>query len=205
MAGVGLKDILLIPVYILALPVLIVFFLIVFAIWLVFTVTFIGPAIQYFCKKRDDKLIQSTLANNASELKTLRSPGGYDLGIRFVTPKGGNAGNYGSTNNTNAGATTTQSLLNASAGDVEQGESGPHGLRRFPICMPNGLASTMATVGALQDALVASGFTVLTYDRFGVGFSDGNTTGKPPTVEDLGACVYMCLVGGREGGWIYSV
>jgi pimeloyl-ACP methyl ester carboxylesterase len=57
-------------------------------------------------------------------------------------------------------------------------------LKHYPVCIPNGMAATMTMIGKLHDGLVKQGFTVLTYDRFGTGFSDENLTAKSPTVEE---------------------
>eukprot|EP01031_Cornospumella_fuschlensis_P012085 gene12085-14777_t len=37
----------------------------------------------------------------------------------------------------------------------------------------------------MQERLVELGFTVLSFDRFGVGFSDANTSGQAPTAVDV--------------------
>eukprot|EP00291_Cryptomonas_curvata_P013931 CAMPEP_0172206196 /NCGR_PEP_ID=MMETSP1050-20130122/33071_1 /TAXON_ID=233186 /ORGANISM="Cryptomonas curvata, Strain CCAP979/52" /LENGTH=216 /DNA_ID=CAMNT_0012885227 /DNA_START=203 /DNA_END=851 /DNA_ORIENTATION=- len=42
----------------------------------------------------------------------------------------------------------------------------------------------MTMIGKLHDGLVKQGFTVLTYDRLGTGFSDENPSDKSPTVEE---------------------
>ncbi len=55
----------------------------------------------------------------------------------------------------------------------------------YPICIPNGLGATLVTISVLHEALVEKGYTVLTYDRLGVGFSDNNTTNKSPTAKDV--------------------
>lgn len=57
--------------------------------------------------------------------------------------------------------------------------------QRYPICIPNGLGATLVTISVLHEALVDRGYTVLSYDRLGVGFSDPNPTSKPPTAADV--------------------
>eukprot|EP01094_Clydonella_sp_ATCC50884_P030067 TRINITY_DN965_c0_g1_i1.p1 TRINITY_DN965_c0_g1~~TRINITY_DN965_c0_g1_i1.p1 ORF type:complete len:466 (-),score=139.92 TRINITY_DN965_c0_g1_i1:1476-2744(-) len=57
----------------------------------------------------------------------------------------------------------------------------PSRSRRFPVCIPNGLAATMVTTGKIHDTLVADGFAVLSYDRVGVGFSESDA--GVPTVD----------------------
>jgi len=51
-----------------------------------------------------------------------------------------------------------------------------------PIVIPNGLGATLVTLGMLQDELTKAGFTVLTFDRPGVGFSPEPQ--RHPTVDD---------------------
>jgi pimeloyl-ACP methyl ester carboxylesterase len=51
----------------------------------------------------------------------------------------------------------------------------------------------MATVGRIHDGLAAAGFTVLSYDRLGVGFSDANTSGEPQTVDEVVADMHAVL------------
>eukprot|EP00759_Apiculatamorpha_spiralis_P051962 PhF_6_TR5561/c0_g1_i1/m.7951 len=57
---------------------------------------------------------------------------------------------------------------------------------RRSIVIPNGLAATMATIGAIHSALVAQGYDVLSYDREGVGLSCWNNTvpSQKATAED---------------------
>ncbi len=76
--------------------------------------------------------------------------------------------------------------------------------RKYPVVIPNGLAATLATIGAIQDALVKEGFSVLSYDRLGVGLSDENKTGKVPTVEEVNDDLYevMCSVAPATQKWI---
>ncbi len=56
--------------------------------------------------------------------------------------------------------------------------------RSLPILIANGLGATLCTIGAIQDALTDAGFTVLSYDRVGVGLSDASPTGRAPTVDE---------------------
>lgn len=62
--------------------------------------------------------------------------------------------------------------------------TGREGSRLMPVFIANGLGATLATIGAIHDALVAAGFTVLSYDRVGVGLSDANPHGRTPTVDE---------------------
>eukprot|EP01038_Epipyxis_sp_PR26KG_P009974 gene9974-13415_t len=54
-----------------------------------------------------------------------------------------------------------------------------------PVCIPNGLGATMVVISKIQELLNERGFTVLSYDRYGVGFSDDNKSNKYPTAKDL--------------------
>lgn len=54
--------------------------------------------------------------------------------------------------------------------------------RHFPVCIPNGLAATMATIGSLHEKLVAQGFTVLSYDRYAQRMSKQYLYTSPVTV-----------------------
>lgn len=58
-------------------------------------------------------------------------------------------------------------------------------IKKNPICIPNGLGATIVTISILHEELVKEGYTVLSYDRLGVGFSDANTTNIVPTAEDV--------------------
>ena len=53
-----------------------------------------------------------------------------------------------------------------------------------PVVIANGLAATMCTIGSLHDGVAALGYPVLSYDRLGVGFSDANTFGRSPSVDE---------------------
>ena len=57
--------------------------------------------------------------------------------------------------------------------------------KKYPICIPNGLGATMVTISILHEKLVNEGYSVLSYDRLGVGFSDKNETNIIPTAEDV--------------------
>lgn len=61
---------------------------------------------------------------------------------------------------------------------------GSSGARAAPICIPNGLAATMALTGVTHDALNAAGFSVLSFDRAGVGFSEAAPGDKAPSVDE---------------------
>lgn len=80
----ALSNLLYIPLLIVGVPVGIAFLLLFLAIWLLLTVTGIGPGIQYLCTRRDKKLFADALAKPA--LQTITSPAGYNLVVRFSGP-----------------------------------------------------------------------------------------------------------------------
>jgi pimeloyl-ACP methyl ester carboxylesterase len=63
--------------------------------------------------------------------------------------------------------------------------------RALPICIPNGLAATVATIGKMQDAIAEYGYGVLSFDRVGVGFSENEK--KPPTVQECVEDMYAVM------------
>lgn len=60
-----------------------------------------------------------------------------------------------------------------------------------PVCIPGGLAATMATLGKLEVELVQLGFTVLSFDRAGVGFS--GKSDSSPSVEECVAELHAVM------------
>ncbi|RHY10634.1 hypothetical protein DYB38_005874 [Aphanomyces astaci] len=54
-----------------------------------------------------------------------------------------------------------------------------------PVCIPNGLGASMTTISPLHEELAKRGYAVLSYDRLGVGLSDRNITGVPPSADDV--------------------
>jgi len=76
----------------------------------------------------------------------------------------------------------------------------PGGRRALPVAIPNGLGATLMSIGALHDRLVALGFSVLSYDRDGVGMSE--RAGAAPasaaeTVADMHAVLEAAAPGAR--------
>lgn len=154
-------------------PVFLVVALLVFIVWLVCTLTCVGPLLQCCFKSCDEH----TLHKIPPGITYVTTPRGYQLAVRFTTPQG-----------------ELPPVAAESAKDEEKAIlSGLRidygGAKRFPIIIPNGLAATMATIGTMHDDLVKAGFTVCSFDRLGVGMSDENK-GDPPTVEE---CVADCL------------
>lgn len=80
----ALQELLYIPLLIIGVPVGVVFVLLFLAIWLLTTVTGIGPGIQFLCTRSDKKLLAEALANPA--LQTITSPAGYKLVVHFSGP-----------------------------------------------------------------------------------------------------------------------
>jgi pimeloyl-ACP methyl ester carboxylesterase len=166
------KDIFSIVINVLLLPVYIAVFAIFLVIWLVLTLTGLGPGLQLYYRLRDDKVLdRSQLLANYGNLHVIAIPGSinsasdgkiYNLALRFTRP-----------------------LVQPKA----------------YICIPNGLGATIVILAKLQDILTEQGFAVLNFDRLGVGFSDDNPTGKSPTAEDLiNECDYvMNYITEKEG------
>jgi pimeloyl-ACP methyl ester carboxylesterase len=74
-----------------------------------------------------------------------------------------------------------------------------------PVAIPNGLGATLISIGRLHDALVSLGFSVLSYDRAGVGLSDPLPPGvhhldAAATVADMHAVLTHPSVAVRPGG-----
>eukprot|EP00808_Paulinella_micropora_P005176 g5014.t1 len=135
------------------------FILAFLALWLVLTLSCLGPLLQILFSSCDRAVLR-TLPPGVERLKT---PQGYELAVRFTVP----------------------SSSQAQHEEAKQGSSSkPLPLRSYPVVLANGLGATMGTIGRVHDELVAAGFTVLSYDRLGVGFSSPNTLGRPPTVEE---------------------
>lgn len=149
--GKGLMNLLLIPVYL-------IFGILFLILWIVLTLTGIGPICQYICNRNDLRVLdRNTLVSSNKDCQMLEIPGDYNSAtngkpykvfVRFTRPVNPN--------------------------------SCP-----FPIAMPNGLGATVLTISRVHEKLVELGYSVLTFDRLGVGISERNETGKSPTAEDL--------------------
>lgn len=147
---------------ILALPIVVATFLLFLCIWLALTITGIGPITQYFCKQRDEEILdREKIIQAHPDMSIITVPGNingasdglpYKVFARFSRPS------------------TVEASFAA---------------KYPPICIPNGLGATCVTISILHEALVHCGFTVLSFDRLGVGFSDDNVSGKSPMAEDV--------------------
>lgn len=67
----------------------------------------------------------------------------------------------------------------------------PNAQGNHPVCIPNGLGATIMTIGKIHDSLSEAGFSVLSYDRVGVGFSENEK--NPPSVEDCIEDMYQVM------------
>jgi pimeloyl-ACP methyl ester carboxylesterase len=56
--------------------------------------------------------------------------------------------------------------------------------RATQVFLPNGMACTAAMIGPIQELLARAGYTSVTYDRYGCGWSDAIAEGVSPTVEE---------------------
>jgi pimeloyl-ACP methyl ester carboxylesterase len=114
-------------------PLFLVLALLVSAVWILSTVSLLGPALHFCAARRDAALLAAAVEPAAGAVVThVTVPGGGRLAVRWS----------------------------------------PGGKRAHPVCIPNGLGATLVTISTLHERLVALGFSVLTYDRDGVGMSD---------------------------------
>ncbi len=138
-------------------PFFMVFFSLFMVVWLLFTITGVGPILQY-CYTRRDKvtLDRESFASKNSDMKVITIPG---------------------------------DINSCSMGDpykVFAIFSQPATPSKFPpVCIPNGLGATAVLISQMQERLVECGFSVLNFDRMGVGMSDANKSNKSPTAVDV--------------------
>lgn len=175
-----LQDIFSLIINIILLPVYICIFVLFILIWLILTLSGIGPLIQYLYKRKDDKILdRNSLVIQLPDMRVITVPGTvhaatkglpYRLALRFSLPQG-------------------------------QYRDKP----KAYVCIPNGLGATMVILGKLQDMLTDHGFAVLTFDRLGVGFTDDNPSGLSPTVLDtVRECDYVMssVIPNQDVKWI---
>lgn len=163
----------LICVFFLLSPILLVVGLVILIIWLLCTLTCVGPLLQC-CFSSCDK---STLNKVPRGVTHVTTPRGYELAVRF---------NTASEEIKHEGGKDEARAILPPETQISSG-----GAKRFPVIIPNGLAATMGTIGSVHDRLVEAGFTVCSFDRLGVGLSDINMVGEPPSVDE---CVEDCLL-----------
>lgn len=150
-------------------PIGLVFYFVFIVCWLVFTLTGIGPVLHALCDRKDREVTNlDHLIEKNSDLMRIPVPGHvhscskgkpYTVVARFTEPR--------------------------LASSSESVSSEVLKRNRYPVCIPNGLGATMVTISILHEELVRRGFTVLSFDRMGVGFSDPNTSGTSPSAEDV--------------------
>jgi pimeloyl-ACP methyl ester carboxylesterase len=156
-------------VHVLLLPVYIAFFVLFLVVWMFLTFTGIGPALQYFYTLADrqtlsrDRLIAA--APVPSQMRTVTVP----AGVHSCSPD------------------KSYRVFAIFAQPPSPPSEGSGGGRPVypPVCIPNGLGATAALISQMQEHLVAAGFSVLSFDRLGVGLSDPNLSGRSPTAMDV--------------------
>ena len=139
-------------------PFYLVFGILFLVIWLILTISGIGPLIQYCLSSRDAKYVErNSIAAKHSDIRIITIPGhvnaasggaSYQLVARYTEPE-----NYDPT--------------------------------IPPVAMPNGLGATLVLTSCWHEELVRRGYRVLSFDRLGVGFTEDNPTGIPPTAPDV--------------------
>jgi pimeloyl-ACP methyl ester carboxylesterase len=142
-------------------PIFLALYLVFIAFWLVFTLTGIGPVLQILFNNKDCA---------CTNLDHLIEKNG-DI-MRITVP--------GDVHSCSQGKPYTLVARFTEPAPTAEVKRGAH-----PVCIPNGLGATMVTISILHEELVRRGFTVLSFDRLGVGFSDANTSCQSPTAEDV--------------------
>lgn len=139
-------------------PIILVCSLLFMVIWIVFTITGLGPLLQWHYTQKDKNLLNiEMLLGKHPDLRMVTVPAGinsatggkpYRMCIRYTEPSVKDNG-------------------------------------KPPIVVPNGLGATLALGSRMHESLVDRGYRVLSFDRLGVGFSDPNPTGNSPSGADL--------------------
>jgi len=144
--------------FILIAPVALAFLILFILLWFLLTITFIGPCMQkYFNRKDSQILARSKILNSNPELIVIRIP------------------------------PMVNKASNGLAYDVvARWVKGKFiGREQPPIVFPNGLAATQLFLARPQELLRDAGFSSLTFDRLGCGFSDANICSIPPSAVDI--------------------
>jgi pimeloyl-ACP methyl ester carboxylesterase len=143
---------------IILLPVFLVFFIVFIVIWGLFTITGIGPLLQY-CFNRSDRI----------KLDRQKFVEKFPKDIRIITIPAGIHG-----------------CSESKGYKVFAIFSEPETPSKYPpVCIPNGLGATAVLISQMQERLVEQGFRVLSFDRLGVGLSDPNESPEDPTAVDI--------------------
>lgn len=138
-------------------PIFLTYLLLILLAWGILTVTGIGPILHWCYSRSDEALLKrETILLNNSELMVITIPGGI------------NSASGGKSYDIVARWVTP-----------ETPSSKP------PVVLPNGLAATQIFLSRPQDILRDYGFSSLTFDRMGCGFSDPNPTGLAPSAVDI--------------------
>lgn len=138
-------------------PLLGAFFVIFLVFWVLWTFTGIGPLTQcYFTSKDNVTLSTSKVVRGRANMKIITVPGDVH------TCSKGKPYNVFAVFTVPAAGTTYA-----------------------PVCVPNGLGANAVLISKMQEALVDAGFSVLSFDRFGVGLSDENIINIAPTASDV--------------------
>lgn len=146
-------------VNILLFPIIVVFFVIFLVVWLLLTITGIGPFFQYVYKRRDEKILYGVLTAARSDIQIIDIPGHINSATGGKPYK--------------IAARFTESVDRTSVRESP------------PVCFPGGLGATLMFTNSWQEELNRRGYQVLSFDRLGVGFSDDNPTGQSPTAADV--------------------
>ena len=129
-------------------PIILVLWFVFVGIWILATLSGVGPLLQYYYNQRDAVTLHlETILDQHADLRMITVPAG----------------------------------INSASG----GKSYRLCLRFTEPTIPNGLGATLALGARMHDDLVEHGYRVLSYDRYGVGFSEKNMTGKSPSGADV--------------------
>jgi hypothetical protein len=145
-------------VQIILLPVYIAVFFVFLLIWGLFTITTVGPILQYCFTLRDRRKLdkQKWIELYPNDIRTVTVPAGLH------------------------GCSKTKSY------NIFAIYSEPSTPSKYPpVCIPNGLGATAVLISQMQEKLVEQGFAVLSFDRLGVGMSDPNLSKENPTAVDV--------------------
>jgi pimeloyl-ACP methyl ester carboxylesterase len=167
---------------IVCLPFMLIFFLLFGLYFLVFLITLVGPLYHIYRLK--------TEAHHTNVPGVLERHS--DMGI-FKTREGDIVYRWTPSKNfpllSQYRTDPTEPLL---AENLSHSHPSPS-QRRFPVCLPGGLGSTLAIVALQHEALVAAGYDVLCFDRIGVGYSDSPRSGKPVSIEETIADMHTLM------------
>jgi len=125
----------------------------------VISVSGIGPIIEACCSRSEKKLTdRHEFARAHPETRTLEIPAGTSAA----------SGPY-------SYRIAYRWVVPADGGD----------LSLPPVVLPNGLAATQLALARVQDELASMGYSSLSFDRLGTGFSDDNPTSIPASAFDM--------------------